>query len=239
MPAPGYRVSQAIEFKDLKHLQRLDPEHSDHKRVLRSHWRCRALGCDTAMRWPDGLLGWPSVSRTTARAVCTCGALLEELGPRGTTRSFVVSDATAPDLPGGLSAGEFLRFPVSVGDAVQLGRGTLRHGINLGAEELDPPPGVKRVSRVHLLISMEEKPGGGNPQAYAVDLGSGNGTVVVRGSGPARRIEPGERVAFGEADRLVLGDTVALRMSGKRYFNAEQALPPELGDGGGGRTSLG
>ncbi|MER7753704.1 FHA domain-containing protein [Kitasatospora sp. NPDC097643] len=237
VPVPPHRVSQAIEFKDLKHLQRLDPEHPGHARILRSHWRCTALGCDTAMRWPDGLLSWPAVSRTGA-AVCTCGALLENLGPRGVTRSFVVSDATAADLPGGLSAGEYLRFPVSVGDAVQLGRGTLRHGINLGAEELNPPVGVKRVSRVHLLLSMEEQPGSGGPQAYAVDLGSGNGTVVVRSSGATRRIEPGERVAFGEMDRLVLGDAVTLRLSGQRYFSAEQALPRELGDGGGGRTLL-
>ncbi|MFJ9692126.1 FHA domain-containing protein [Kitasatospora sp. NPDC101183] len=234
VPLPAHRVSKAIQIKDLKYLRLLDPESRDHRHILRRHWRCTALGCETALRWPDGMLGWPTVS-SGGRAVCTCGSLLEALGPRGVTRSFVLSDATAPDLPGGLSAGEFLRFPVSLGDAVQLGRGALRHGFNLAAEELAAPLAVKRVSRAHLLLSLEQT-AGGTPQAYAVDLGSGNGTVVVRDSGVARRVEPGERVAFGVDDRLVLGDAVALRMSGRLHFTAEQALPPALGDGGDGMT---
>ncbi|WP_031075707.1 FHA domain-containing protein [Streptomyces sp. NRRL WC-3742] len=236
VPLPAHRVSKAIQVKDLKYLRLLDPDHRDQQQILRSHWRCTAIGCDTALHWPDGLLGWPTVS-SGGRAVCDCGSLLERLGPRGVTRSFVVSDATAPDLPGGLSAGEFLRFPVSVGDAVQLGRGALRHGLNLAAKELPSPPGVKRVSRAHLVVSLERA--GDTPQAYAVDLGSGNGTVVVRESGATRRVEPGERVAFGVDDRLVLGDAVAVRMSGQLHFTAEQTLPPDLGAGGEGTTLLG
>jgi len=236
-PVLPHQVSKALHFKELKFHQRLDPEYNTaHKAVVRNNWRCSAQDCDTALRYPDGLLGWPRVGPDNL-PICHCGTLLEKLGPRGTTRVFIVSDAMAPPLPGGKTAGEFLRFPVSAGDAVQLGRGWLRHGINLAAEELDAPLGVKRVSQTHLAVWVADS--NSNPQAFAMDLGSGNGTVLIRKGGAEQRLEPGETVRISEEDRLVLGDMVALRLSGQRFFTKEQTAMPELSGDGGGETLLG
>jgi len=236
-PVLPHQVSRALHFKGLKYNQRLDAErNAAHKNIVRSHWRCPGRDCETALRWPDGLPGWPYVDRDD-RPVCECGTPLERLGPRGTTREFVVSDAMATPLPGGKTGGVFLRFPVSMGDVVQIGRGRLRYGINLAAEELNPPLGVRRVSQAHLAVWLENTNAG--LRAFAKDLGSGNGTVLIRSNGTEQRIEPGEAVPVTEPDRLVLGDMVVLRLSGQRYFTTEQATLPDLGDGGGGETLLG
>ncbi|MFG2693186.1 FHA domain-containing protein [Kitasatospora sp. NPDC048407] len=225
-PEPDHVVSRALEYKELKHGQHIDTRVPAHDQVLRSHWRCTTRGCVKAFLWPDRLLDWPSIDRG-GQVVCTCcGCPLEEAGPRGAGRLFVLSDAAG--------GAEFLRFPISVGSAVQLGRGDLSHGINLTASELRPPREVRRVSRRHLMLSLEETPNG--PRAFAVDLGSGNGTVLHRSSG--RRLEPGERVPFAESDRLVLGAAVAVRLSGRLHLSAEEQAPPGLDGAGGSRTFL-
>ncbi|MFG2819838.1 FHA domain-containing protein [Kitasatospora sp. NPDC048365] len=227
-PVPDHLVSRAVEHKDLKHGQHhIDTDVTAHRRVLRSHWRCTTRGCMKAFLWPDRLLDWPSIGRD-GRAECSCcGYPLQEAGPRGASRVIVASDAA--------DGREFLRFPLSVGSAVQLGRGDLSNGVNLAATELRPPFEVRRVSRRHLMLSLEETSGG--PRAFAVDLGSGNGTLLHRGSW--RRLEPGERLALGETDRLLLGDAVVVRLSGRRHLNAEEQAAPTLDTAGGGLTVLG
>ncbi|MBV6700997.1 FHA domain-containing protein [Kitasatospora aureofaciens] len=224
---PAHAVSLAVERKDLKHGRHIDPSVAAQERVLRSHWRCTARGCVKAFLWPDRLLDWPSLARDGTVVCSCCGFPLEEAGPRGTTRLFVASDAR--------TGTEFLRFPISLGSAVQLGRGDLTHGVNLAATELRPPEDVRQVSRRHLMLSLEESPKG--PLPFAVDLGSGNGTLLTRGT--ERRLDPGERIALHTTDRLVLGDAVAIRLSGRRYITPEEEAPPSLDGAGGGLTVLG
>ncbi|MFI6445883.1 FHA domain-containing protein [Kitasatospora sp. NPDC050543] len=225
-PVPEQVVSRLAERKDLRREQHISVDVAAQKRLLRSYWRCTDPGCLKAMIWPARLLDWPTLRRD-GTVVCTCGGPLEEAGPRGVTRMFVAADAR--------TGKEFLRFPISVGSALLLGRGDLSHGINLAGQGLDAPPEVDRTSRRHLILSLEDRPGG--PRAFAVDLGSGNGTVLLRGG--AQRLAEGEPVGLGEQDRLVLGDVVSIRLSGRRYFTGDEERVPDHGTAGGGVTRQG
>ncbi|MDF3300054.1 FHA domain-containing protein [Streptomyces tropicalis] len=220
-------VSRALEGKALKFEQHLDHRDAAHRKILGHHWRCENRRCLKALYWPDRLHDWPLLGR---RGVPICGGCRDEvrqLGVRTRPRSFVVADLRTGE--------EYLRFPVGEGDALEVGRGALPHGINLGSDEVNTPSEVNRVSRRHLMLSVES--GSVNSQVTAVDLDSANGTVLERGI-TSRRLKPGERIAFREKDRLVLGGAVTLRLSGQQHFSDEQQALPRLGTAGGGQTRL-
>ncbi|MFI2645564.1 FHA domain-containing protein [Streptomyces sp. NPDC018610] len=227
-PRAPQAVTRAMEDKTLKFEQKLDPRDSTHQAVLDSHWRCVNPQCFKARYWPDRLHDWPVLSRAGTPMCGGCRTRVEKVGPRTRPRSFVALDAA--------TGREFLRFPVAEDDALEAGRGALRHGINLAAGELDPPERITRLSRRHLLLAVERTPNGS--RVTAADLGSGNGTVLRR-NGADRPLEPGEFVSLREQDRLVLADVVTLRLSGKRYFTDEQQARPRLSGAGGGLTVLG
>ncbi|MFD5517700.1 FHA domain-containing protein [Streptomyces sp. NPDC127066] len=220
-------VSRALEGKELKFHQRLDHRNPVHKGILGHHWRCEDETCLKAQIWPDRLHDWP---RLNARgvAVCTgCSGAVRRLGPRTRPRSFVVADLR--------TGAEYLRFPVGEGDALEVGRGELRYGINLASAEVDAPADVNLVSRRHLMISVERT--SGNPRVTVVDLESANGTTLERGKSP-RPLVAGEPVTLQEKDRLVLADAVTIRLSGQQHFSDEQQQLPRLGTAGGGRTRM-
>ena len=70
--------------------------------------------------------------------------------------------------------------------------------------------------------------GSANWRLSVIDLNSTNGTTVQRwtGSGfdPARPVPPDQETHLGTRDQVILGDTVLLRLSGKRYL-AEPTNP--------------
>ena len=74
--------------------------------------------------------------------------------------------------------------------------------------------------------------GSANWRLSVIDLNSTNGTTVQRwtGSGfdPAKAVSAEQETHLGTRDQVILGDTVLLRLSGKRYL-AEPTNPhPEL-----------
>jgi len=75
-----------------------------------------------------------------------------------------------------------------------------------------------------------ENAGQANWRLSALDLNSTNGTMVERWTGgafaPAREVAAGAETYLGTRDRLILGDTVLLRLSGKRYL-AEPTNPQQ------------
>lgn len=217
---PEQQISRAVEAKSLKWPHRIDVRDPAHLRVLRSHWRCSGPRCLRALLWPDHLLDWPTLTAQGAVLCPACNSALTEAGPRGAVRSLVVSDAA--------SGTELVRFPLCQDTPVLLGRGRLAHGINLEAPELRQSPAIGRVSRRHLMLNLTAAPGG--PRITAVDLGSGNGTVVERGEPGAvpRALEPGGEVVLGDRDALRLGDAVTVRVSGRRWFADEDLALPVL-----------
>ncbi|MGW2785723.1 FHA domain-containing protein [Streptomyces populi] len=227
-PVSVQAVSRAMEGKVLKFEQHLDHRDPAHKRILGHHWRCENNDCLKARYWPDRLHDWPLLDRAGVPVCGGCERAVRQLGPRTRPRSFVVDDLR--------TGREYLRFPVGEGDALEVGRGELRHGINLGSDAVDAPSEVNRVSRRHLMLSVE-RGGGDVSRVRAVDLESANGTVLERG-GTSRRLTPGEQVTLEEQDRLVLGGAVVLRLSGQRHFSDEQQALPWLGAAGGGHTRL-
>jgi hypothetical protein len=216
-------ASRALEGKRLSFSRRIHLNRAEHRRVLAYHWRCVAPGCLRAQLWPDRILDWPYLRGSVP--VCSCGESLVEAGPRGRARGFVVSE------PGGR---ELMRFPVSVGSAVLLGRGTVPHGINLAAHEATPPPDVFRLSRRHLFLTVEDSPR--EPVVTVTDLGSRNGSELVRRW--RRRLAPDRPTRLVEGDRIVLAGVAELRLSGRRYFSEEETSRSADDTSGDGTTTL-
>ncbi|MER6031081.1 FHA domain-containing protein [Streptomyces sp. NPDC001851] len=227
VPVSGQVKSRAEEDKDL-FIRGL----KDHKDVVRSVWRC-ASRCFMAQVWPEGLLLWPELDRRTGEPVCPdprCGRPLVRVGDRRPSRELLVERLDLDE-----DKAVLLRFPLEADGCLEIGRGALTHGINLDGIGREHRDAVARVSRRHLLIEADA--------ALTVsvrDVGSSHGTAVRRWEGHVlgrpRPLEPGEPVRLGPSDQVVLADSVAVRLSGRRY--SPDVVPPALGGGGGARTVL-
>jgi hypothetical protein len=153
-------------------------------------------------------------------AVCpSCSRHLVDLGPRAALHEVVVAERASEE--------EILRFPLEVDCPVIVGRGAAVKGINLAMYGDSRLAALHTVSRQHLMMRMENA-GQANWRLAALDLNSTNGTMVERWVGndfaPPRDVLPGAETYLGTRDRLILGDTVLLRLSGKRYL-AEPTNP--------------
>ncbi|WP_131739803.1 FHA domain-containing protein [Actinomadura roseirufa] len=209
-PSSRQTVSAAREGKDLRR-SRLDPRNPLHRRILGTRWTCRNVLCPEAAHWQDQLLVWPRLNRA-GDAVCpTCEEPLLGLGPRDPLYEMVVEDRA--------SGGEILRFPLEVGCPVVVGRGSRLKGVNLGVEGTAHPEAVRQVSRRHLLLRMDVD--GTNRRLAVTDLGARNGTRVERWDGtalgPPKAVAADRELFLGFKDRLLLGDAVTLRLSGRHY----------------------
>jgi hypothetical protein len=223
-------VSMARELKDLRRT-RLDPKTPEHRRILHTRWKCGNTSCSQAAHWQGQLLAWPMVS-AGGLAVCpTCGEPLEPLGPRAQLFEVVVAERA--------SQAEIMRFPLEADIPVIVGRGTIK-GIDLAASTpltgtlpgsavagVALPGGpvanrevIQRVSRLHLLLRIEEVTEV-NWRLAVIDLDSTNGTEVERWAGtgflPSRAVPADKETFLSARDRLILGGAVQLRLSGKRF----------------------
>jgi hypothetical protein len=208
-------VSQAREVKVLRHSAKLDAKNQAHRRILQTRWSCPNTSCRQAAQWQGQLLAWPSVS-PEGNAVCpSCTRPLVPLGPRAALHEVVVAELE--------SQAELLRFPLEVECPVIVGRGAAVKGIDLAMYTAGARTTIHTVSRLHLMMRLQHA-GSGNWRLSVLDLNSTNGTTVQRWNGgsfdPARPVPADQETHLGTKDRLILGDSVLLRLSGKRYLAA-------------------
>jgi hypothetical protein len=121
-----------------------------------------------------------------------------------------------------------MRFPLEAGIPLIIGRGAGLKGVDLSARQTPFRDAVMHVSRRHLLLRIEHV--NTSRRIVAVDLGSRNGTEVERWEQKAfltaKVIAPDKDIYLGSKDRLVLGDAVNLRLSGKHYMPAGGTTEP-------------
>ncbi len=240
VPRSLQTVSAAVEAKDLKR-SRLDSRNPQHRKILGTRWKCGNTLCPEASQWQGQLLVWPSVTSHGAAVCPSCHRPLLGLGPRDSLYEAVLEHRGSHD--------EILRFPLEVNNPVIVGRGSALKGVSI-TTQLAPAQvaGVRQVSRQHLLLRVEEA-SDRNCRMVAIDLGSSNGTAVERWAGTsfqrAKRLLPRRETILGSKDRLVLGDVVNLRLSGRRYVSRPGSSEPSalrvsrwLGGGDGDPTVL-
>jgi FHA domain len=216
-------VSQAREVKVLRYATKLDARNQAHRKILQTRWKCPNTSCRQAAQWQGQLLAWPGMSPEGAAVCPSCRRQLVALGPRATLHEVVVADLRSHE--------EILRFPLEVDCPVIVGRGTALKGIDLAMYADGGRSVIDTVSRQHLMMRLTNA-GSANWRLSVIDLNSTNGTTVQRwtGSGfdPARPVPADTETHLGTRDQVILGDTVLLRLSGKRYL-AEPTNPnPEF-----------
>jgi hypothetical protein len=174
---------------------------------------------------PGQLLAWPRVSPEGGAVCPSCTRPLIALGPRAALHEVVVAEVE--------SQRELLRFPLEVDCPVIVGRGAAVKGIDLAMYTAGSRTAIHTVSRLHLMVRLQHA-GSGNWRLSVVDLNSTNGTTVERWTGgqfdPARFVAPDQETHLGTKDRLILGDSVVLRLSGKRYLAAPTSPQQELSE---------
>ncbi len=233
--AAAQEVSMARERKDLKRT-RLDPKNPVHRRILHTRWKCENTSCPQSAHWQGQLLVWPVVT-PEGEAMCpSCDLPLAEIGPRQQIHEIVVAERA--------TQAELMRFPLEADVPVIVGRGSTIKGVDLSMAALTFQPGmfqqppstvhhdaVRRVSRMHLLLRYEEVTPP-NWRLAVIDLESTNGTEVERWAGqgflPSRPVPTDREMFLSGKDRLVLGGTVQLRLSGRRFVTDApgQSVPP-------------
>ena len=213
-------VSQAREVKVLRYAAKLDARNQAHRRMLQTRWRCPNTACRQAAQWQGQLLAWPGIS-AEGNAICpSCRRQLVALGPRDTLHEVVVADRETQE--------EILRFPLEVECPVIVGRGTAVKGIDLAMYADGGRSVIDTVSRQHLMMRLTNA-GSANWRLSVIDLNSTNGTTVQRwlgdGFDPDKAVPADTETYLGTRDQVVLGGTVLLRLSGKRFL-AEPSTPP-------------
>lgn len=174
--------------------------------LLSVRYRCAWPGCTAASLFPDGLRVVPDVRDGVA--VCPlCG---HELQPAG-LRAPCVEVKVARD------GVELTRLVVESGDPLVLGR---RGGVGAVAlDELLTSDLVTAVSRRHLRLTVDQR-----RQLVAEDLGSSNGTAVVRAAGGGEALTAGQPTVIDDGDVIVLPGRLWLAKSSRRYTLATR--PP-------------
>jgi hypothetical protein len=230
--AAAQEVSMARELKDLKRT-RLDPKSPVHRRILHTRWRCENTSCTQSAHWQGQLLVWPLVSPDGDAMCPSCDMPLAEIGPRQQVHEIVVEERA--------TQAELMRFPLEADMPVIVGRGSTIKGVDLSMDALPHQAGmsrrspstshqeaVRRVSRMHLLLRYEEVTPP-NWRLAVVDLESTNGTEVERWAGrgflPSRAVPSDKETFLSGKDRLVLGGTVQLRLSGRRFVTDAPSQP--------------
>lgn len=216
-------VSQAVEVKRLRHSAKLDARNPAHRKLLQTRWNCENTSCRQAAQWQGQLLAWPRVSADGGAICPSCSRPLAPLGPRAALHEVVVADA--------VSHVEIMRFPLEVDCPLIVGRSSAVKGIDLAMYAEGSRSPIDTVSRQHVMLRLTDA-GAANWRLSVIDLNSTNGTTVERWAGggfdPAKPVPPDQETYLGTRDRLILGDAVLLRLSGKRYL-AEPTNPhPEL-----------
>jgi hypothetical protein len=215
-------VSMAREVKVLRWSAKLDARNQAHRKILQTRWRCPNTSCRQAAQWQGQLLAWPRLNPDGAAVCPSCRRPLTALGPRAALHEVVVAELD--------SLAEIMRFPLEVDFPLIVGRGPAVKGIDLAMYSDGDRPVIDMVSRMHLMMRLTDA-GSANMRLSVLDLNSTNGTTVQRWAGSdfgsPRAVPADAETYLGTRDRLILGDAVLLRLSGKRYLAEATAPAPE------------
>jgi FHA domain len=218
-------VSQAREVKVLRFSAKLDARNQAHRKFLQTRWNCPNTACRQAAQWQGQLLAWPRISPEGAAVCPSCTRPLVDLGPRSALHEVVVAELASQE--------EILRFPLEVDCPVIVGRGAAVKGIDLSMYAGSGRTAIETVSRQHLVMRLTSA-GAANWRLSVTDLNSTNGTMVQRWAGSSfdtvQQVAPDRETHLGTRDRVVLGESVLLRLSGKRYLAEPTAFDPGLAD---------
>jgi hypothetical protein len=192
-PVDAATASRAMEQDELKPLGYRTPEDRD---LLRWDWRCTAATC------PLGSLPQLDALPRADRGFALCPLCDEPLVQLGLAVGGIEVKL--------LVAGDVLeRVTLATGTGVEIGRragtGALPVGHLLDADA------ARSVSRSHLYA--ENRHG----RLAVRDLGSHNGTRVVRGDGTSATLRPGSLLLLGPEDRVSVAGVLELQASGRRW----------------------
>lgn len=206
-----FTVSRYAEIGELR-AHGLDARSASDRALLRRAYRCPNPDCLSARWHPDSLLLPPRLRGDQPRCP-SCEGPLIDLGPRPAAIKLVLQWRRGAKLP---------ERTLEEGQELELGRGDLT----------TDDPRRARISRRHLLLDMHDG------RLRARDLGSRNGTMLLRWLGRQREYAPAvtlgvKPVTLAERDLLVLAGALYMRRSGERFAIALPELVDIPRDTGG------
>jgi hypothetical protein len=227
------RKSKEDEKKGLRHEYRLDPKNPAHRELMATRWRCTGHDCWYAKMWPDQLWAWPVPTPDGGARCPRCHEDLDDLGPRKPVVGIVIED-TDQNL--------IISLPLEEGAPLVLGREGDGDLFDLAMfVDHTQRDAVRSISHEHLELRLNAA--GGGYRVLARDLGSKNGTEILRRAGRGfdapRRLVPDQETSVNGEDLLLLSGRIRVRRSG-RIYHPEKRRPdsrPRL-PGTGGATAL-
>lgn len=202
-------VSWRIEEADLTPKGFRSPEARD---ALRYEWRCASSGCV----WAGKAVIEEDPAFREGQVVCPgCSTPAVKLGPRESTKEIVLL----------LGEDEVDRLPLAERAVLTVGRG--RDVGRYDVREVLDDPTANKVSRDHLRLTNT----GG--RIFVEELGSKNGTRIVRANGASAPLQVGVQQVLAHAEHLSLaGGSLNIRLSGKKRprgtYEPDLATPPFL-----------
>ncbi|MEV0082904.1 FHA domain-containing protein [Saccharopolyspora sp. NPDC050642] len=203
-PIPDYQVSRYEEEANLKPKGITS---SEARQALKSEWSCTNKRC---VVWGSAAVIDADPGYRDGKVRCPeCGEAAERAGIRERTREIVVVlDEHITD-----------RIPVAEGAALTIGRG--RGSDRYDVRDLLDEKHVNLVSRDHVRLSNEAG------RLSAEDLGSKNGTMIIRSSGDTSKLIPEVRQTLQVDEQLSLArGAMRIRLSGRKRARGRYA--PDL-----------
>ena len=208
-PIPAEEVSWRIEEADLTPKGFKTPEARD---ALRYEWACTNGAC----HWSSKDVIEEDPAFQDGQVVCPgCSTPAKRLEFRELTREIVLL----------LDEDEVDRLPLAERSELTVGRG--RDISRYDVREVLEERVAGRVSRDHLKVTNR----GG--RIFVEELGSKNGTEIVREDGAAASLRKGVQQALAVGERLALaGGVLNIRLSGKKRprgtYQPDLTTPPFL-----------
>jgi hypothetical protein len=182
----------------------LDQRRLVHRRDLLARWQCALVDCPQDSKRQERSL----VSGSGVAMCPSCDQPLASFDPRRQLYEAIVEDRAAQ--------AEITRFPLEADIPVIIGRGVGVTGIDLAMENARFRETLTLVSRLHLLMRIEEI-STVSWRLAVIDLQSKHGTDVERWAGTGflqPRAIPTDREAFlSSRDRLILAGSIQIRLS--------------------------
>lgn len=206
-PIPDHEVSMRVEEADLKPKGINSPEA---RQALRFEWSCTNAACVLA---EAGVIDRDPAYKNGQACCPECRTPAQKAGVCDDTRELVIL----------LSHGEVDRLPVTEGTVLVVGRGRgrSRYDVRSVLEETD----AAHVSREHLQITNQ------SGRLRVEDLGSRNGTTLIRQDGNATPLQANAIQVLEKSDRLSLArGALEIRLSGRKRargsYQPDLTIPP-------------